>query len=147
MKKKILIGVGILAVLAAIVYANLNFTKTGGLSVTTEKIARRDLEAIVTASGTIQPIRSLNVGAESPGRVVDLQVHEGDIVKEGQFLLQVDPRNLQISADSMSAGLAAARSQIEETQRSLDNPRSCSRARRPRGCLPSAGRPAWARAA
>jgi HlyD family secretion protein len=121
MKKKILIGVGILAVLAAIVYANLNFTKTGGLSVTTEKIARRDLEAIVTASGTIQPIRSLNVGAESPGRVVDLQVHEGDIVKEGQFLLQVDPRNLQISADSMSAGLAAARSQIEETQRSLDN--------------------------
>src|SRR5580765_2861363 len=121
MKKKILIGVGILAVLAAVAYANLNFTKTGGLSVTTEKIARRDLEAIVTASGTIQPIRSLNVGAESPGRVVDLQVREGDVVKEGQFLLQVDPRNLQISADSQAAGLAAARSQIEETKRSRDN--------------------------
>jgi HlyD family secretion protein len=121
MKKKILIGVGILAVLAAIVYANLNFTKTGGLSVTTEKIALRDLEAIVTASGTIQPIRSMNVGAESPGRVVDLQVREGDTVTQGQFLLQVDPRNLQIQSDSQTAGLAAARSQIEETRRSLDN--------------------------
>jgi HlyD family secretion protein len=119
--KKILIGVGILAVLGAIVYANLNFTKSGGLSVTSEKIARRDLEAIVTASGTIQPIRSLNVGSESPGRVVDLQVREGDIVKEGQFLLQVDPRDLQIMVDSQTAGLAAARSQIEETRRSLDS--------------------------
>jgi multidrug efflux pump subunit AcrA (membrane-fusion protein) len=103
--KKILIGVGILVVLAAIVYANLNFTKTGGLSVTTEKITRRDLEAIVTASGTIQPIRSLNVGAESPGRVVDLQVREGDVVKEGQFLLQVDPRGCAI-ADRGNAPVA-----------------------------------------
>jgi multidrug efflux pump subunit AcrA (membrane-fusion protein) len=119
MMKKVLIGVGVLAVLGAIVYANLNFTKSTGLSVTTEKITRRDLEAIVTASGTIQPIRSLNVGAESPGRVVDLQVREGDRVTQGQFLLQVDPRNLQIAADSQTAGLDAARSQIEETKRQL----------------------------
>src|SRR5579862_7023160 len=121
MAKKILIGLGIVAVLAAIVYANLTFTKSSGISVTTEKIQRRDLEAIVTASGTIQPVRSLNVGSESPGRVVDLQVNEGDFVKKDQFLLQVDPRDLQIMVDSQNAGLEAARSSIEETRRSLDS--------------------------
>src|ERR1022692_175355 len=121
MMKKVLIAAGVIAALAAIVYANLNYTKAGGLSVTTEKIGRRDLEAVVTASGTIQPIRSMSVGSESPGRVVDLQVKEGDVVKEGQFLLQVDPRALQIMVDNQTAGLAAAQSQIEEIRRSLDS--------------------------
>src|SRR5579871_2342011 len=121
MTKKILIGVGIVAILAAIVYANLNFTKSSGITVTTEKIAKRDLEAIVTASGTIEPIRSMNVGAESPGRVVDLQVNEGDYVTKGQFLLQVDPRDLQIQADSQAAGLGAGQSSIEESKHNLES--------------------------
>src|SRR3954463_12424041 len=120
-RKKLLIGLGVVVVIGAIVYANLRFTKTTGVAVTTEKTALRDLESIVTASGTIQPIRSMNVGSESPGRVVDLQVREGDTVTQGQFLLQVDPRNLQIQADSQGAGLAAARSAIEETKKSIEN--------------------------
>ena len=55
--KKILIGLVIVAILGAIVYANLTFTRTTGIEVTTEKIETRDLEAIVSASGTIQPVR------------------------------------------------------------------------------------------
>jgi HlyD family secretion protein len=119
--RKALIGVGVVVALGGIVYANLKFTRATGVEVTTEKVASRDLEAIVSASGTIQPVRSVDVGASSPGRVVDLQVKEGDVVKEGQFLLQVDPRSMQIQADSQEQGLEMARSQLEETRRGLDN--------------------------
>jgi HlyD family secretion protein len=119
--RKALVATGIVVALGGIIYANLKFTRQTGLEVTAEKAARRDLQAVVTASGTIQPVRSVDVGAFSPGRVVDLQVKEGDVVKEGQFLLQVDPRSMQIQADSMQQGLETARSQLEETRKALEN--------------------------
>jgi HlyD family secretion protein len=119
--RKALVAVGIVVVLGGIIYANLKFTRQTGLEVTAEKTARRDLQAVVTASGTIQPIRSVDVGAYSPGRVVDLQVKEGDIVKDGQYLLQVDPRSMQIQADSEEQGLATARSQLQETRKAVEN--------------------------
>ena len=53
--------------------------------------------------------------------MVDLQVKEGDAVREGQFLLQVDPRSMQIEADSQQQGLETARSQLEETKNALAN--------------------------
>ena len=122
-RKKILIGVGVVALLGAIAYANLAFKKETGAEVTVEKIEKRDLQALVSASGKIQPKRSVNVSAETMGKVVDLKVNEGDTVTEGQFLMQLDPRNLQTAVNSRSASLAANRSALEETQRSLDNAR------------------------
>ena len=122
--RKVWVGAGLVVVVGGLIAANLRFARATGLDVTVEKIAKRDLEALVTASGTIQPIRSVDVGASSPGRVVDLQVKEGDLVKEGQFLLQVDPRSMQIQANSQEQGLATARSQLEETKRGLENARA-----------------------
>src|SRR5579864_760832 len=119
--RKALVAVGVVVALGGIIYANLKFARQTGLEVTAEKAVRRDLQAVVTASGTIQPVRSVDVGAFSPGRVVDLQVKEGDVVKEGQFLLQVDPRSMQIQADAEEQGLATARSQLEETRKALEN--------------------------
>jgi len=98
-------------VLGAIAYANVAFSRSPGTTVSAEKIEKRDLESIVSASGTIQPIRQVNVGAPTAGTVVELDVREGDVVKKGQFLMQIDPRNLQIQVDSQNASLAAARSQ------------------------------------
>ncbi len=122
-RKKILIGIGVIAVLGAIAYANLAFKKDTGAEVTVEKIQKRDLQALVSASGKIQPKRSVNVSAETMGKVVDLKVNEGDTVRQGQFLMQLDPRNLQTAVNSRSASLAANRSGLEETNRSLENAR------------------------
>ena len=58
-----------------------------------ETIQRRDLEAIVSASGKIDPKKTVNISAQSMGRVTRLAVNEGDRVKAGQFLLQIDPVN------------------------------------------------------
>lgn len=119
-RKKLLIGIGVVVVLGAMVYANIAFKKDTGTEVTVEKIQRRDLEAIVSASGKIQPKRSVNISAETVGKVVGLAVDEGDVVKQGQFLLQVDPRNLQTAVDSREASLAASRSSIEELKKNRE---------------------------
>lgn len=119
-KKKILIGVGIAVVLGAIVYANIAFKRTEGVTVNTESVQKRRLEAIVTASGKIQPKRSVNISADTSGRVTELAVNEGDRVKQGQFLLQIDPRNLRTRVESGEASLSAARSTAEQLRLGLE---------------------------
>ncbi|MBA3887852.1 MAG: biotin/lipoyl-binding protein, partial [Acidobacteria bacterium] len=93
-KKKIFIALGIVVVLGAVAFANLRFQRTDGVSVNTEAVQKRHLEAMVSASGKIQPTRSVNISADTMGRVTDLAVNEGQRVDRGQFLLQIDPRNL-----------------------------------------------------
>jgi HlyD family secretion protein len=120
-KKKIFIGVGIVILLGAIAYANIRFKRTEGLEVTTEGVQKRHLEAIVSASGKIQPKRDVNISADTMGRVTDLAVEEGDRVDKGQFLLQIDPRNLRSAVQRTEASLAAARSQVEQLRVSIDS--------------------------
>jgi HlyD family secretion protein len=119
--KKILIGLGIVVVLGAIVYANIRFKRQVGIAVNVETIQKRDLQAIVSASGKIQPQRLVNISADTMGRVTDLKVEEGQRVQKGQFLLQIDPRNLTTAYNQSSASLAAARSQMEQLRVAIDS--------------------------
>jgi HlyD family secretion protein len=121
--KKILIGVGIALILGALVYANFFFNRSSGVEVNTEAVAKRRLEAIVSASGKIQPKRSVNISADTMGRVTGLAVNEGDRVTIGQFLLQIDPRTLRSRVESGAASLQAARSQAEQLRLALDTAR------------------------
>ncbi len=122
-KKKIFIGAGVALILAAIAFANFRFRRTEGVTVNVETIQKRDLEAIVSASGKIQPKRFVNISADTMGRVTGLAVNEGDRVKRGQFLLQIDPRNLRSRVESGEASLQAARSQAEQLRLALDSAR------------------------
>jgi HlyD family secretion protein len=122
-KKKILIGAGIVLILGAIAFANIKFKRTSGVTVNVEAIQKRNLEAIVSASGKIQPKRFVNISADTMGRVTGLAVNEGDSVKVGQFLLQIDPRNLRSRVQSGEASVEAARSQAEQLRLALDGAR------------------------
>jgi HlyD family secretion protein len=121
--KNVLITAGVILVGAAVVGANLWFQQEPALTVATEAIRSRDLEAIVSASGKIQPKRLVNISADTPGRVVDLAVNEGDRVKVGQFLLQIDPRSLRTRVDSGSASLEAAEGSLEQLRQSVETSR------------------------
>jgi len=119
--KKIVIGVGVVLVLAAIGYANVRFKRNPGVEVTTETIQKRKLEAIVSASGKIQAKRDVNISADTMGRVTNLAVDEGMHVTKGQFLLQIDPRNLRTAVERTEASLGAARSQVEQLKVSIES--------------------------
>jgi HlyD family secretion protein len=123
-KKKILIGAGLAVVLGGIAYANVRFKRVEGVTVNTEAIQKRKLDALVSASGKIQPKRFVNISADTMGRVTDLVVNEGDRVKKNQFLLQVDPRNLRSAVTRTEASLAAAKSQTEQLTMSIESART-----------------------
>ena len=118
--KKILIGVGLVVALGGIAFANVKYKRQNGIVVNVEAIQKRDLQAIVSASGKIQPQRLVNISADTMGKVTDLKVEEGQSVQKGQFLLQIDPHNLTTAYNQTSASLAAARSQMEQLRVSID---------------------------
>ncbi len=119
-KKKAFIGVGVVALLGAIAFANIKFKKTDALTVNVEKVQKRNLEALVSASGKIQPKKSVNISADTMGRVTSLSVNEGDRVTKGQFLLEIDPRNLRNRVESGEASLQAQRSGQEQLRLALE---------------------------
>src|SRR6185436_12373904 len=119
-RKNILITVAVVLVAAGIVGANLYFRRDTGLTVTTETIKARDLEAIVSASGKIQPKRLVNITAETAGRVVNLAVNEGDRIHAGQFLLQIDPKSLRSRVDNSEASLQVQQASLEQMRQSVE---------------------------
>ena len=104
--------------------ANLYFKKDKGLTVTTETIKTRDLEAIVSASGKIQAKRMVNISSDTVGRVVNLAVNEGDRISKGQFLLQIDPKTLRSRVDNGEASLKAAEVTLEQMRQSVETARA-----------------------
>ena len=122
-RKNVLIIVGVVLVAAAVVGANLYFKKDKGLTVNTEVVKARDLESIVAASGKIQPKRLVQISADTPGRVVNLAVNEGDRIKKGQLLLQIDPKSLRTRVDSNAASLGAAQASLGAAQASMEQSR------------------------
>jgi HlyD family secretion protein len=119
-RRNIFIVAGVIVVGAAVVGANLYFKRQKGPTVQTETIRARDLSAIVSASGKIQPKRLVNISADTPGRVVNLAVNEGDRVRIGQFLLQIDPKSLRSRVDSGSASLQAQIDSLEQMRQAVE---------------------------
>ena len=122
-RKNMLIATGVVLIGAAVVGANLYFRKDKGLSVTTDVIKTRDLEAVVSASGKIQPKHLVNISAETPGRVVNLAVNEGDRIKKGQFLLQIDPKSLRTRVEGNAASLEFAEASLGQLRQSVETAR------------------------
>lgn len=92
-----------------------------------DKVARRDLVAAVTASGQIEAKTSVDVTADITGRIISIGVKEGDMVKKGQFILQIDPTQYQAALSqarallsSSEAALVQNRANRDQAQRSLD---------------------------
>lgn len=96
------------------------FHRSTAPMVTVDSIKNRDLEAVVSASGKIQPKRYVNISADTSGRVVNLAVNEGDRVKTGQFLMQIDPRNLRTRVESGQAGLRGSEAALEQARQAIE---------------------------
>ena len=106
--KKIAIGVGIVLVLASIVGFTVHQSSKNVVTVQTGKVQRQDLASVISASGEIRPKTYVNIGANAFGKITHLYVKEGDQVKKGQLLVQLE--NVQSSADvnANEAALQAA---------------------------------------
>ncbi len=99
--KKVVIGVGVVVLLAIVVVVTIKLANKGVVEVQTGKVARLDLASTVTASGEIKPKTYANVGANAFGKIIKLYVKEGDHVKKGQLLAQIE--NVQPESDVQSS--------------------------------------------
>jgi HlyD family secretion protein len=95
--KKVLIGVGAALLLGIIVAVTVYQSRKNLVTVQTGKTQKQNLASVVSASGEIKPKTYVNIGANAFGKITKLYVKEGDRVKKGQLLAQLE--NVQSSAD------------------------------------------------
>jgi HlyD family secretion protein len=81
-----------------------------------EAVDSRDLVASVTASGQVQPRTKVDVAADISGRIVRLVVKEGQLVKRGDFLLQIDPEAYEAAVQRAEAALSSAKAQAAQAR-------------------------------
>ncbi|HEY6508097.1 MAG TPA: efflux RND transporter periplasmic adaptor subunit [Vicinamibacterales bacterium] len=121
--KKALLAVVVLLLLSAGVGATVWYRQDTGPQIVTEAIRARDLEAIVSASGKIQPKRQVNISANTMGKVTRLAVEEGQRVRTGQFLLEIDPRSLEGQLQRGEASVLAAQSSLQSSRTAVEQAR------------------------
>ncbi len=80
----------------------------------TEPAARGDLTLTVTANGTLQPTRSVNIGSELSGTVLRVWVDVNDRIKKGQVLVELDTAKLNDQVLRSKAALASAQAQLAQ---------------------------------
>ena len=117
--KKLWIAVGVGVVIVIMIVANLRQRQKSATKVDAQKVEERELRAIVSASGKIRPKVSVDISANTSGKVVKVAVDEGDIVEKGQFLMQIDPTPAEANVRQIEASIAAARANMELDEANL----------------------------
>lgn len=128
--KKIAIGIAVILIALIIVAVVVKRRNSKGVEVTVAKVEATDLTSKVSANGQIEAKRKVDLSANVMGQIVNLAVREGDRVKRGDFLLQIDRAQLAANAAGAEAGLqslfsdrAAARATVQERTRDLERAR------------------------
>jgi HlyD family secretion protein len=93
--------------------------KNKAVEVRTELVQPRDLVASVTASGQVRPQTKVDLSSDITGKIVRLAVKEGQMVTQGQFLLQIDPQQQEAAVQRSEAALASSRAQMSQAQANL----------------------------
>jgi HlyD family secretion protein len=122
------LGLVIVAVVGGGLFALTAAKKNGrATEVRLEPVSARDLVAAVTASGKIEAKTKVDISADITGRITQIAVKEGDLVRKGQFLLQIDPAQyesitlrLQGQVASATASLMQARTNRDQAKRQRD---------------------------
>jgi HlyD family secretion protein len=110
---------GVLLIVVAIGGLTAMKGKNKAVEVRTEQVQPRDLVASVTASGQVRPQTKVDLSSDITGKIVRLAVKEGQMVTQGQFLLQIDPQQQEAAVQRVEAALASSRAQMAQAQANL----------------------------
>ena len=110
-------ALAIVVVLVAIGVAMRN--RKPETDVTIESVEPRDLVASVTASGQVRPHTKVDISTDITGRITRLAVKEGDMVRKGQFLLEIDPSAYRAAVERAVAAVAANQARTAQAQANL----------------------------
>ncbi len=110
MSKKMLVGVGVAAVVLMGAGFAIKSNKGGdeGVTVETAPVERQTVVQTVEATGRIQPVTQVNISADVSAKITRLEVKEGDWVEKGQFLVELDRERHLAAVESAEASLNSA---------------------------------------
>jgi HlyD family secretion protein len=105
--RKRLVLVAVLVVAAVLIFTGINRRRTG-TSVRAEKVVRQEIASVISTNGKIEPVNSFEAHAPAPATVKNVLVAEGDHVKAGQLLVQLDDAEGRAQAARAMAQLRSA---------------------------------------
>lgn len=118
--KWILISTGILLVVLVGLSKAGVFGKDEGIKVVSEKVQRRTIIETVSASGKIYPEVEVKVTPEISGKIIELNVKEGDTVKKGQVLARIDGDAANIQRNQAASSVVQSQAQVANSQATLN---------------------------
>lgn len=121
MKKKITITIiAILFLGGTTGYYFYSHNGTEEIQFRVEKVSRGDVQVVVTATGTLNAVRTVQVGSQVSGTLQKVNVDFNDKVKQGQIVAQIDPTFLEASVRDAEASLQRTTAQYNESKRSFE---------------------------
>jgi len=75
-------------------------------------VERQDIVVTVSATGMLEPLRSVEIKSKASGEILDMPVELGDHVREGQMLVRVEPRNVRNQYEQAEASVEVARTRL-----------------------------------
>jgi membrane fusion protein, multidrug efflux system len=123
-------GIALIAVVGVIVYQSATFLSqpqqrrgrfldTGLQPVGVARIHHGDIKLVVRALGAVTPLTTVTVNSQISGQLVNVGFKEGQLVKKGQFLAQIDPRPYQVALEQDQAQLARDDAALKQAQMDL----------------------------
>jgi HlyD family secretion protein len=107
-KWKWILGITLVLVIAIGAAVSVQLKKRGIVDVQTGRVVTQDLTSLVTASGEIKPLKYINLGANVMGRIIDINVREGDRVRKDQVLARLEAVQAEADVQAQQAGLNSA---------------------------------------
>ena len=115
-KKTIIISIIAVAVVALVVLVIVGSRREPVISVQTEKVQRRTITQIVTATGKIQPVTQVVINAEVSGEIIELPVREGQSVHRGQLLVRIKPEAYQADYDRAQGNIEMVKAALDKAE-------------------------------
>jgi HlyD family secretion protein len=107
-KWKIVLVIALVVLGAGGIIASIKYSQRGIVTVQTGKVVRQDLVSTVTASGEIKPRNYINLGANAMGPLVSIMVKEGDRVRKGEVVAQIEATQPQAAVEGQQATIQSA---------------------------------------
>ena len=114
-------GAVLIIVIAVLSIAARNRDK--GIPITTDKAFRKNITQLVTATGKIQPQVEVKIAPEVSGELIDIPVHEGQVVHTGDLLVKIKPDVYKAQVEAQQAALNSARASVLSDKAQLDKAR------------------------
>ncbi|MBD5418736.1 MAG: efflux RND transporter periplasmic adaptor subunit [Bacteroides sp.] len=105
---------------AALIFSLASCSDKGAMQVETYTVSETSMSEIVTATGTMESVTSVDVGTQVTGIVSQLLVDFNDIVKKGELIAEIDKTLLSAEVESANASLASAKAQFEYAQQNYN---------------------------